>query len=380
MKNKINIILYMLLLFPFLYSGSLFNDSLLLVKIWKIGAAIILTFLTFKDYKRIKINKITFIIIIFALYQFINSLLNSTLSSGIFFTIYFMAISILFLQRELYEDNFNFLFALCIIHNILLVLNIPSLISQINVDEYNRQFFLGGKNALCMFTVPTIFYNYLYYNLTKKKMTISCIFIIILAIITPMIGGSSTGTVVSILMMLFIMIGEKIRFNPIIMYIVYIIILIVILNPLIISNIGFLNNLITDILNKDLTFTGRTEIWDVTTNLIVHNLFGYGRGNTVLSSYLLHVDEAHNIFLQLLLDGGIVSLVVFVYYFLTCVFTKNRNKFNYKIINITQITIFSLFLIGLTESMTYKLDLWIIMLILYFFKTKNKELKNEKEY
>ena len=41
MKNKINILLYMLLLFPFLYSGSLFNDSLLLVKIWKIGAAII---------------------------------------------------------------------------------------------------------------------------------------------------------------------------------------------------------------------------------------------------------------------------------------------------------------------------------------------------
>ncbi len=67
-------------------------------------------------------------------------------------------------------------------------------------------------------------------------------------------------------------------------------------------------------LGKSITLTGRTEIWDLTFNLIVRSpLFGYGyyyEGGWILWHNRYYY--SHNIFLEILLIGGIFSMVFFV--------------------------------------------------------------------
>ena len=72
--------------------------------------------------------------------------------------------------------------------------------------------------------------------------------------------------------------------------------------------------LIVGILHKNLTFTGRTYIWDGAINLIMkHPFVGVGLGNDGNHVYIRGTYwQAHNQWLQLLCDGGLVSLTTFL--------------------------------------------------------------------
>lgn len=79
-----------------------------------------------------------------------------------------------------------------------------------------------------------------------------------------------------------------------------------------------IGSIIFELLNKDVTFTGRTVIWQLTIELIQESpIFGYGfsDGNARLAkmNYILKgAFNAHNQILEFLWEGGFILLILFI--------------------------------------------------------------------
>lgn len=108
--------------------------------------------------------------------------------------------------------------------------------------------------------------------------------------------------------------------------------------------------LIVDILNKDITFTGRTYIWDSAISVIKQYPFlGIGESSN-LRAYLYGASHAHQYWLQLLLTGGIVSCsIVFAMYHLAGKNTKKHPESC--LFKLVSITIISFLIMGIDESL-----------------------------
>ena len=80
-----------------------------------------------------------------------------------------------------------------------------------------------------------------------------------------------------------------------------------------ISDMNLLRPLLEDVLHKDAGFSGRTIIWDSALSMIVLKpIFGWGVMESAFSYASIHASHAHNYFLQIVLEGGVVGLCCFV--------------------------------------------------------------------
>ena len=94
-----------------------------------------------------------------------------------------------------------------------------------------------------------------------------------------------------------------------------------------------LGDFITNTLNKSLTFTGRTYIWDFVLNIIRDSWFlGFGRGTDIIGQNFSYASEAHNGFLEVLLYTGAIGLIFFVMILLKV--AKNLTFFKTNIISL----------------------------------------------
>lgn len=81
-----------------------------------------------------------------------------------------------------------------------------------------------------------------------------------------------------------------------------------------------ISGMIIQLLNRDPTLTGRTEVWQMLLKMDTSPLFGTGfesfwlgtRLQTIASAYWWHPSESHNGYLEIYLDLGIVGLLVFI--------------------------------------------------------------------
>ena len=370
------ILVYTILIIPFL-GVAYFSNYDFLIKILKIVSILTLTIFSFSKHNKIKINKMTLILLAFTIYNFIISLLNSTLSPGIAYSLYFQLIIIVFLQQTLSRKDYKFLDALKLAYSLAMILNIPSLILQLTVSNYNRFFFLGGKNAIIQFALPTIFYNYISSYIKYGKLTNFSKIMIIISLVSPLICGSTTGFLVALLMSTSIALKNSSIINIRSLYIIYFIILFLLFNTELIESVAIVKDIIFNKFHKDLTFTGRTYIWEQSLQLIKNNPFGYGRGNNVLMHYFNNINECHNIFLQFLLDGGIPSLLFFVITSYYCNKNiKDDKKFIVKneMLEFSRLSFFTFLFLGLTESVSYNINLWIFLAIINYLKYNNIEI------
>lgn len=131
---------------------------------------------------------------------------------------------------------------------------------------------------------------------------------------------------------------------------------------------GFLEN----VLNKDITFTGRTAIWAVAIDMIKSNPFwGYGTmpdGRTLvvgisLSSGSSH--SAHNYFLSLLIETGIWGLLIYVYMLVIVARQIYHAKDRY-IANVIASGIFAMFLMYISEGMITQPAQYMIFILAFY--------------
>ena len=142
---------------------------------------------------------------------------------------------------------------------------------------------------------------------------------------------------------------------------------------------GFIKN----VLHKDLTFSGRTEIWNLAIDKIKNNLIlGYGRLTTEQRTVVFNATSAHNQFLNFLFEGGVGLLLTICVIFII-ISKKLKECNNKKIRAVITATIASYLFMWITEPFSYSgtLLMFIIFMIAYYsdvFFEKDELLKGEK--
>ena len=111
-----------------------------------------------------------------------------------------------------------------------------------------------------------------------------------------------------------------------------------------------LRNIIQDVLHKDITFSGRTYIWEMCLKMIArHPVAGYGNFD---SGWIIKwngiMRNAHNLFFDILIQGGIILLAGYLIFLLT-VFITASDKENKKS-QLLLVMLFCLFVVMLCES------------------------------
>lgn len=140
--------------------------------------------------------------------------------------------------------------------------------------------------------------------------------------------------------------------------------------------------LIVGILHKDLTFTRRTAIWETAIENISKKPFlGYGtvrsgRLAINLQEYLgfYYYSFSHNIFLEILIQGGFLALVLYVMFYILADKSIKKTNLDSNNVSILYVTVFIMLFLQFSEVAIY-IPVASLPLFLCFY---TKELHEEK--
>lgn len=191
-------------------------------------------------------------------------------------------------------------------------------------DEEHADFFLGQKNSFITFVLPACTAALLAFCAGRR---LSPLIVMAAGIVPVLITWSATSVVGLLLMALVLFLGLRGKnriLRPTYIWLITLLADYLITVRRILDHPGPLNTFITQVLHKNVTLTGRTEIWDVFYTFFQKRPFlGYG-----FRQYMQVGEEtayhAHNTYFQFLLLGGIVALALFFLYNIAILYRIER--------------------------------------------------------
>jgi O-antigen ligase len=267
-------------------------------------------------------------------------------------------------NTKTFLNSFEFLLFILAFINLITILLHPDGL-YVNSTGYYSNWFLGYKNTHILFLMPltliSLSNSYLKFNRLKFRNYI----VILLSIVSTVLVENSTGLVGLLIIISFITLPKKIKdfkiFNIMNYFMVYIssFIFIVVLR---LQN--YFSFFIVDFLHKDLTFTGRTYIWDSVIETIKYKLIlGHG---LVTFHYMANVYTTHNSLLDLLYKTGIIGFVSYIIIIYKSL--KELYKYrDYKIAKFISIVLFTYFIMMLTEAYPYDFIIFILISVYLCF-------------
>ncbi|WP_160324142.1 O-antigen ligase family protein [Adlercreutzia muris] len=225
-----------------------------------------------------------------------------------------------YLLVDLYSDRPRMIVrVLFFIGELLVYVNLASMIiapDGLYVSKllgYYHNWVLGYKNQFLPFFICFATVAFLQMRYSRKRLRPAAL--IVAMLLSLVLGKSATSLIVMVIFVAGMMIAEtraRLVFNPYLLAIVVVFAFFVIV---LMSSSETISGLIAAIANRDVTFSGRTVIWGSVMDAIAQKpLFGWGVMSDESHIALIdHVEasSAHNFYLELLLSGGVVSLLVY---------------------------------------------------------------------
>ena len=386
--NK-KIMLYIFLIIPFFKPGFFdfvpFLDNV--YKILFITSCLIIFYLC---YKKKCISKFTIFTFFFEFIFFCSCLINKNLTIYALKSMVEIVTVTLLINYGLKYDCKYFLKSILILLEILICANFITIILFPNgmydnlVTRMTDNFLLGIDNLhivyFLIFWIVLYIYNYIY-----NENNIFNIVSLLISVVSILIRWSATTLVGSSIIILYFMLYKYIdnsKFNSIKNYIIaYIILYFGIIFFRLQSLFSFV---IVNILKKDITFTRRTAIWDAVMNQIKNKpLLGHGMVPIEFRQLLNLGTHAHNLFLEIVYEGGILYLMLFLY-LVYMVYKKMKQYYDYKITKVLMLFVFAFFFMMLVEAYTFSHIIFLlamcysIEIIINEFKCNcTSTLKNE---
>lgn len=181
--------------------------------------------------------------------------------------------------------------------------------------EYDYLFLCGNYNGFIqwyyLLQMALFIYACIYQENGNKILLVSIGTVILM---TMFIMGSVTSSVIFLMLYALLLLSIKRPLEKFFNIFSYMALNILIFFSVIIFRVQNSNILaeILKIVGKNTTFTGRTQIWDSAISAIMQRpVFGYGYEFTEKIVERLTDINAHNMYLQLLYEGGIVELAVY---------------------------------------------------------------------
>ena len=367
---------YFIVLFILPFIGiNVINDNILLSSASKMVVSIIGYLMLFENFnynKNILNIKLILLVMLYSFIILFSAVINNNITIGMIYTNFVYIGFIIYINYCMKDfKNFinalNILFTLLIIYNLILAIFVQSSYMYIGYQG-SQKVFVGtfeSRNGISMVMIPAIAFILIRSEYIYEKVRNKDILLCFMVLIIILLSKSSTGFIVGSLLVIYVLLLKKIKIKLNINKLMSI--YTIIYTQVVIFRIqetvfrGFIENT----LQKNVTLTGRTLIWDFIMKIIPNSLiFGYGRNDIIAQNAIIRdVTEAHNGLLEILLCTGIIGLFVFILILLNAF--RALNKSNSKISYILSMAIFLYFCIALTESaFTYtKIGFWILIII-----------------
>lgn len=240
-------------------------------------------------------------------------------------------------------------------------------------------YFLGMRNQMSFTMLVGLYFSYLNKCYNKTYLRFYCY--VILYVLTAFAIGSASGILAAGILVMFEMIPflkkllSKIRTGFVVNIIICALVFLIFMALTGVKN-EFVRWVVEDLLHKDMTLTGRTDIWRILLlDFIKRPVFGYGSPINA-NLYVLEDGQAlsaHNTFLAMLHDGGIVSLVVV--FSIMFVAAKSINKIrNQSVSCVHKILLILISIPMMTEAVSIN----ILYLVLFFGIALEQNEKNDE--
>lgn len=272
-----------------------------------------------------------------------------------------------------YKDNFQVVlnclllhFELCIYINLATILFLPNGLYTIDNGVYRVApgYFLGWHHLFLIWEFPALIVSWLHKEMYGSKKR--CFFLSLAIVLSEIPYGGSTGLAGVVLFILLNCIPLFKKFvTPykgvfaaagVMIFIIFI------------RQYDFLEPIIVGVLNGDMTFTGRLVIWDNAIQAIIRNpIVGYGlitQERAVLMLGFGAATHCHDQILQILLQGGIIGLSLFLFLYYLDI-SKCRKYWDSKMSQVCSYGIVVFTIIGITEPFEYALMYLVLLLPFY---------------
>lgn len=337
--------------------------------------------LSFYIISRKRYNKSMLIVIAFELTIFLSTIVHSgnlikffgpavnTIGFTLIVSYYFPRIKINFVK---------------IMYHVLVTFNLINFASVMLFPDgiilnsvWSKVYFLGIENRFVFYMIPMIFYGGVYSLYNNNKLSVGWYINLGISIFT-LIRIWSVGAMIGIIIFATLIVCfskvksiNKIDFK-------YYLIIIIVLNVLLVffSVQSIFSDFIVNTLQKDITLSGRTLIWDNAKEVIRDNWFiGIGvQPDAYLKSIFYGVVHTHNLALNILIQSGFLGLFIFLR-LLLYIDTNSKKIQNSRIKFFMNATIFTILLMSLVDT----IDIGLIFSMYLVNIMYSEVLENGKE-
>ncbi len=323
MKNfklsKEGLLLFFMIFFA-LKIGCISYVSSALNLLWYIGAILVCFYAVANILYNHRFNKFDFTIFLFYMFLLFTTTLNKGDLLGYvkelvsFMTTYYVIKYGLEKNATKFINIFStYLLLLLIINTFSSIIFYPNAMFR---DNNNPIFFMGGDNTSVRLYIISILFCFMNKYITLKKMTVPTVPLLNLLTFSIVrdLGGGKVCFIILLLCILYLIYGANIPIKTIKKIIVVNVVLFFLL--VIVNKIGLFKFIIVDVLHRNLSLTDRTVIWDITIKKIINSpIIGYGMINGLsfqaMLPYITGIN-AHNTYLMILFNGGIILFIIFV--------------------------------------------------------------------
>lgn len=358
-KNIVTILFYVFLLFPFIQSRSYSEMPAIIEKLYKL-AALLSSTVIYADIicsGRIKFkNNALLALGLFGIsYIAITLIMRPFSFITVIHKFYIYAALLFFMTTKIKSNPDNILLSLTLIYVFLTVTNFVFMLIYPNglytVESYHAAHFLGDDNAIGYVVIPgvvvTVLYSHYKYGMLK--------WFAIMQIVMAGFSFFSRLAMSSIVCFsIFVLLYYTARTNKTITPHIF---PIIVFSAACLLFSGFISNTLGAFIEwafgKSVTFSGRLTLWEQAIDMIIQSpLIGYGGFLDVgrfTSENRMWTYPAHTTYLQLLLDGGIVILGLFM--IITIIVFNNLNRYKNNILSqIVSIGLFTIMIHYLFEQ------------------------------
>lgn len=228
-------------------------------------------------------------------------------------------------------DGASFTLGLFVLINFATIILFPQGMYEFNT--FTQNYFLGYRNNSIMLIFPAIIFSIVRSLRKYNKLTLSSFVITAVSFATVIIAFSATSVIGMTVFTLFLLLALINKMPNFLNIITYLAINIAYFFGVIILRLQeAFAFIIVDMLGRDLTFTGRTKIWDSALAAFAKSpVFGVGEIENQASRDLIGATHAHNYYLDLLYKSGLPGFLIFFAILIICGVALYRNRKNGKI-------------------------------------------------
>lgn len=199
--------------------------------------------------------------------------------------------------------------------------------SSIGSSVERAQWLLGSKNNIPLYMILfTTIAAYYYYTVRRTRALYVLIVIAMITIIMSgedgreFMEGSSTGIAAyaaTVMLFAYYLHGERTRTATVSAKVIFVLVMVMSFVLVTGQSVPGMDKIIVGVFHKELSFTGRTFIWNNNLSAVAQNpIFGHGDegviAHTLISNVWQSTEYTYNLILKLLMNYGIVGFGLFL--------------------------------------------------------------------